>query len=85
MKIDGTDLRPLVSLAAFVFIAILLLPAIKEISAAKRTVVIEILSVGANTEGGPAIKLIFLALAIVVIASIPAWGILRTVFQELMR
>ena len=76
------SLQTLVSLFVSCIVALHLIPVIMEISSAKRTIVISIISTGLNTDSGWELKLIFFGLAIIVAVSIPTWGLLKAVFER---
>ena len=82
-NIQMGDISPqaLVSLFVSFIVALHLIPVIMEISSAKRIIVISIISTGLNTDSGWELKLIFFAIAFLVVVSIPTWGLLKIVFQ----
>ncbi|ELZ00759.1 hypothetical protein [Natrialba asiatica] len=66
-------------------IAPALIPAILEISAAKRVAVSDLLSTGFSVEGGWELKMIFVLMAGLVMLSIPSWGILKEVIEAILK
>lgn len=82
---DDIDPVKLVQLGIFFFLAVLLLPVIVELAAAKRTIVGSILWTGLGVDGGWEIKLVFVLFAAIVFLSIPTWGILRALFHSSVR
>lgn len=79
------DIDPKTLIGLFFFIAVLLIPVIVELAAAKRTIVGSILWTGFGVDGGWEIKLVFVALAAIVFLSIPTWGIMRAIFRSSVR
>ncbi|MCU4754233.1 hypothetical protein OB919_19995 [Halobacteria archaeon AArc-curdl1] len=85
MNIDETDPLFYLKFAVALFISIALIPVIVEISAVKRALAVDILSIGFSVDGGWELRLIFILMAIMIMLLIPSWGILKIVFEDTTR
>ena len=77
MSFTESDMKTIFTNFIFIFVAPVLIVAISEISSAKWVAISSVLEIGTSVSGGWEIRLIFFALAGLLLVSIPTWGILR--------
>ena len=77
MSFTESDMKAIFTVFIFIFVAPVLIVVISELSSAKWDAIGSVLKIGTSVDGGWEIRLIFLALAGLLLVSIPTWGILR--------
>lgn len=79
---NGSDAETIIKLLIFGFIAILLIPVILTIAAAKREVVFDLIATAITVDGPWEIRGILVMVALIVFLAIPTWGILLIVYRN---
>ncbi|WP_338006298.1 hypothetical protein [Natronoglomus mannanivorans] len=82
MNLETSDPMFYVRLGLIFVVAVYLIPVIVEISAAKRTAVGSILSTAFTINGGWELRFIYILVAVLVMISIPSWGLLKILFED---